>query len=122
MQENNNDNNNNGGNNANNEAKIVKNQINVEFPEDLVEGVYSNMAVISFSASEFVMDFLRIIPNSNKAKLKSRVILTPDHAKRLVRVLQDNLSKYESQFGMNGQPDAKFNPPFPINLSGSGEA
>ncbi|MBR2261847.1 MAG: DUF3467 domain-containing protein [Paludibacteraceae bacterium] len=102
--------------------KMPKNQINVELSEEVAEGVYSNMAIISHSSSEFVLDFLRIMPNSNKAKVKSRIILTPEHAKRLFKALEDNLQKFENQFGKVQRTESGFNPPFPINLTGSGEA
>jgi hypothetical protein len=92
------------------DQKKVKNQINIELPEEVAEGVYANLAMISHSQSEFVVDFIRMVPNVPKAKVKSRVILTPQHAKRLLRALSDNISKYENQFGPVGGPD---NPPFP---------
>lgn len=76
-----------------------QNQLNIDLPEDVAEGVYSNLAIISHSNSEFVLDFVRIIPNAPKAKVKSRVILTPEHAKRLLSALADNVQKFEKQFG-----------------------
>ena len=76
-----------------------KNQLNIELPEDVAEGTYSNLAVIAHSNSEFVIDFLRLVPNVPKAKVKSRIILTPQHAKRLLKALIDNVSKFEKQFG-----------------------
>lgn len=85
------------------ENKKQGNQINIEIPEDIVEGTYSNLAIIAHSQSEFVVDFVRLVPNSPKAKVKSRVILTPQHAKRLMKALGDNLKKYESQFGPVGE-------------------
>lgn len=97
------------------ESKKGPNQLNIELSEEVAEGVYSNLAIISHSPSEFVVDFIRIVPNVPKAKVKSRVILTPQHAKRLMRALQDNISKYESQFGMIEEPEQ---PPFPpMNFS-----
>lgn len=75
------------------------NQINIELPEDLAEGTYSNLAIIAHSHSEFVVDFVRLVPNVPKAKVKSRIILTPQHAKRLMTALQDNIQKYELQHG-----------------------
>jgi hypothetical protein len=71
----------------------------IELKEEVAEGVYSNLAVIAHSSSEFVMDFVRIMPGVAKAQVKSRVIMTPEHAKRLVIALQDNLRRYERQFG-----------------------
>lgn len=76
-----------------------KNQLNIELPEDVAEGTYSNLAVIAHSNSEFIIDFLRLVPNVPKAKVKSRIILTPQHAKRLLKALIDNVNKFEKQFG-----------------------
>ncbi len=75
------------------------NQINIELNEEVAQGTYSNLAVITHSASEFVVDFVRIMPGIPKAQVKSRIILTPEHAKRLLNALQDNVSKYESAHG-----------------------
>ena len=86
------------------EKKAPKqNQLNIELPEDIAEGVYSNLAIIAHSNSEFVIDFVRIVPNAPKAKVKSRVILTPQHAKRLLAALADNVKKFEKQFGPIGE-------------------
>ena len=76
-----------------------QNQLSIDLPEDIAEGVYSNLAIITHSSSEFVVDFVRIVPNAPKAKVKSRVILTPEHAKRLLAALADNVQKYERQHG-----------------------
>lgn len=99
-----------------------ENQINIELSEEVADGVYSNLAIISHSSSEFVVDFVRIMPNTPKAKVKSRVILTPEHAKRLLLALQDNVSKYEMKHGSIKKSDNEFNPPIPMNFGGSGEA
>ena len=74
-------------------------QLQIELKEDVAQGVYSNLAVIAHSSSEFVMDFVRIMPGVAKAQVKSRIVMTPEHTKRLVLALQDNLRKYETQFG-----------------------
>lgn len=76
-----------------------KNNLNIELSEEIAEGVYSNLAIIAHSNGEFILDFVRIVPNSPKAKVKSRVIITPQHAKRLLRALADNVQKFEKQFG-----------------------
>jgi hypothetical protein len=73
--------------------------INIEISEEVAEGVYSNLAIISHSNSEFVVDFIRMMPNVPKAKVKSRIVLTPQHAKRLLAALKDNVQKFEMQFG-----------------------
>ena len=80
-----------------------KPQLSIELPEDVAEGIYSNLAVISHSHSEFVIDFLRLMPNVPKAKVKSRVVITPQHAKRLLQALSDNVTKYEQQHGPIGE-------------------
>jgi hypothetical protein len=74
-------------------------QITIDLPEDIAEGTYANLAIIAHSQAEFVVDFVRTMPNVPKAKVKSRIILTPSHAKRLLQALNDNIKKYESQFG-----------------------
>ena len=79
--------------------KKDQNQVNIELTDEVGEGIYSNLAIISHSSSEFVIDFIRIMPNMPKAKVKSRIILTPEHAKRLQMALEDNIRKYEAHFG-----------------------
>ncbi|HRX29828.1 MAG TPA: DUF3467 domain-containing protein, partial [Saprospiraceae bacterium] len=91
-----------------------KNQLNIELPEEVAEGVFSNLAIIGHSQSEFVVDFLRIVPNVPKAKVKSRIIITPQHAKRLMKALADNINKYENQFGKIDEPNPM---PFPMNFT-----
>lgn len=81
------------------EEKKKENQINVELSEDVADGIYSNLAIITHSNSEFIVDFIKIMPGVNRARVKSRIILTPQHAKRLLRALQDNIQKFEAQFG-----------------------
>jgi len=76
-----------------------QNQINIELPEEMADGIYANLAIISHSHSEFVVDFIRMLPNVPKAKVKSRVIITPEHAKRFLSALADNVKKYEAQHG-----------------------
>ncbi|HLW07821.1 MAG TPA: DUF3467 domain-containing protein [Marinilabiliaceae bacterium] len=76
-----------------------KQQLKIELSEEVGQGIYSNLAIISHSPSEFVIDFVRIMPGVPKAQVKSRVVLTPEHAKRLLNALKDNVSRYENQFG-----------------------
>ena len=83
------------------------NELQIEMDEAVAEGVYSNMAVMSHSTSEFVIDFLRLMPGVEKAKVKSRVVMTPEHAKRLMFAIQDNIRKYEMQFGEIRIPDPR---------------
>ena len=76
-----------------------KKGLQIELTPEVAEGVYSNLAVIAHSSSEFVMDFVRIMPGVAKAQVKTRVIMTPEHAKRLAMALHDNIRKYERMFG-----------------------
>ncbi len=92
------------------------NQINIELKDDIAEGIYSNLAIISHSNTEFVVDFVRIVPNMPKAKVKSRIILTPFHAKKLMKALGDNIKKFEQQFGHIEGADGSSNLP-PMNFN-----
>src|SRR3954463_3905502 len=92
------------------------NQLNIELSEEVSEGIYSNLAIITHSNSEFVLDFIRVMPGVPKARVKSRIILTPEHAKRLLAAIQDNIEKYEFA---NGQIKTQDEPPgFPMNFGG----
>ena len=93
-------------------------QINIELSPEIAEGIYSNMAIISHSTSEFVIDFVRSMPGTPKANVKSRIILTPEHAKRLLFAMQDNVAKFESQFGKIQMPENKNLPPMPMGFGG----
>lgn len=98
-----------------------QNQISIELPDDVAQGTYSNLAIISHSTSEFVIDFVRIMPNTPKAKVQSRIILTPEHAKRLQMALDDNIRKFESFFGPIKKPENNA-PGFPPIVGFGGEA
>lgn len=95
-----------------------ENQLNIELSAEVAEGTYSNLAIISHSSSEFVIDFIRIMPGTPKANVKSRIILTPEHAKRLLFALQDNISKYEQQHGKIKTPENNMIPPLPMGFGG----
>ena len=102
-------------------ASTANNQINIELPEEIAEGVYSNLAMVAHSNSEFVIDFIRLMPGVPKAKVKSRVVITPEHAKRLLNALADNIKKFEENFGDIKKTEEM--PKFPINFGGTmGEA
>tara|TARA_B100001939_G_scaffold329529_1_gene325847 strand:+ start:573 stop:887 length:315 start_codon:yes stop_codon:yes gene_type:complete len=93
-----------------------KEGINIELTEEIAQGNYSNLAIINHSQSEFVVDFVQMMPGIKKAKVKSRIILTPQHAKRLMKALVDNINKFEDQNGVindvdNGQS-------LPLNFGG----
>ncbi|MCE5345905.1 MAG: DUF3467 domain-containing protein [Bacteroidales bacterium] len=92
-------------------------QISIELNEEIAQGTYSNLAVITHSASEFVIDFIRIMPGIPKAQVKSRIILTPEHAKRLVAALQDNITKYESVHGVIKNAEGS-GPAMPLTFGG----
>ncbi|MDR1371722.1 MAG: DUF3467 domain-containing protein [Dysgonamonadaceae bacterium] len=78
---------------------VQQNNMQIELNEEVAQGVYSNLAIIAHSSSEFVLDFVRMMPGVPKAKVQSRIIITPEHAKRLFLALMDNIKKYESQYG-----------------------
>jgi hypothetical protein len=91
--------------------KQQQNNIQIELTDEIAQGIYSNLAVIAHSSSEFVVDFVRLMPGIPKAKVQSRIILTPEHAKRLMLALADNIKKYESQNGEIKLLNTGFNPP-----------
>lgn len=75
-------------------------QINIELTEEIADGIYANLAIITHSSAEFVMDFINVMPGLPKAKVKSRVVMTPVHAKKLMRALIDNIKRFETQNGV----------------------
>jgi hypothetical protein len=103
------------------DLKKNPNQINIELSEEIAEGVYANLAMIAHSNSEFVIDFIRLMPGVPKAKVKSRIVITPEHAKRLLAALEENVRKYEDTFGAIKSTNEL--PKFPMNFGGTvGEA
>ena len=94
-------------------------QINIELDESMAQGNYSNLAIINHSQSEFVVDFVAIMPGVPKSKVKSRIILTPQHAKRFLKALHDNVSRFEQT---HGEIKDYQQPPIPINFGPTGEA
>lgn len=97
-----------------------ENQLQIELSDEIAQGTYSNLAIISHSSSEFVIDFVRIVPGMPKAKVKSRIILTPEHAKRLLFALKDNIDKFEKTNGavkIGNEPNGFFPP-----IGGMGQA
>ncbi|QMU30281.1 DUF3467 domain-containing protein [Adhaeribacter radiodurans] len=102
-------------------SKGEQNQINIELSEEIAEGEYANLAMIAHSSSEFVIDFIRLMPGIPKAKVKSRIVITPEHAKRLLAALADNIQRFESSFGTIKQTQEE--PSFPMNFGNNiGEA
>jgi hypothetical protein len=94
-----------------------KTQINIELGEEQADGIYSNLAMITHSHSEFVVDFIKMMPGVPKAKVKARIILTPQHAKRLLKALKENIAKYESVFGNIEVPEGHEGMP-PFHMGG----
>ncbi len=94
-------------------------QLNIELDEKIAEGTYSNLAIINHSISEFIVDFINIMPGVPKARVKSRIILTPQHAKRLAKALADNVRKFELS---NGEIKDYEQPPIPMNFGPTGQA
>lgn len=92
-------------------------QFNIELNEETAEGVYSNLVMISHSPEEFILDFIRVMPGVPKARVKSRIIITPQHSKRLLRALADNIEKYE---GAHGEIEERTPPGQPIQFGGMG--
>ena len=101
------------------DKKPKQGQINIELDADVAQGIYSNLAIINHSQSEFVVDFVTIMPGVPKSKVKSRIVLTPQHAKRFLKALSDNVQRFE-----NAQGEIKDyqQPPIPINFGPTGEA
>ncbi|MCX6230608.1 MAG: DUF3467 domain-containing protein [Bacteroidetes bacterium] len=93
-----------------------QNQLNIELSAEVAEGTYSNLAIITHSQSEFILDFIKMMPGVPKANVKARIILTPQHAKRLLRALQENIAKFEVANGKIKEPDPMEGLPF--NLGG----
>ena len=89
--------------------------LNVELSEEIAEGIYSNLAIINHSPSEFVLDFIKIMPGVPKARVKSRIVLTPQHAKRFLRAMGDNVARYEQQ---HGEIQDVEQPNIPLNFGG----
>ena len=94
-------------------------QINIELYEKIAEGIYSNLAIINHSASEFVMDFVTIMPGVPKAKVKSRIVLTPQHAKRFLNALAENIQRFEKAHGEIKDTEQ---PQVPLNFGTAGQA
>ena len=95
------------------------NQINIELDENIAQGIYSNLAIINHSQSEFVLDFVSVMPGVQKSKVKSRIVLTPHHAKRLLKAIADNVQRFES---MHGEIKDYQQSTMPINFGPTGEA
>ncbi len=100
-------------------AQTKQGQINIELDEKVAEGIYSNLAIINHSVSEFVIDFVSIMPGTPKSKVKSRIILTPQHAKRLLKAMAENVKRFETA---HGEIKDYEQPPIPLNFGPTGQA
>lgn len=105
----------------NENEKNQSGQLQIELPQDVAQGEYANFAIITHSSSDFIIDFARVLPGVPKAQVKTRVILAPEHAKRLLGALQENIVRYEREFGQIKIPnqEPRTIAPFP---TGKGEA
>lgn len=86
-------------------------QIDIDLSPEVARGSYSNLAIITHSSSEFVLDFVQMLPGKAKPEVMDRIIMTPEHIKRLLAALSDNIAKYENQFGKIELPQAPQIPP-----------
>ncbi|AXY77849.1 DUF3467 domain-containing protein [Paraflavitalea soli] len=96
-------------------ANQQQNQLNIEISEEIAEGVYANLAIITHSHAEFVIDFVNVMPGTPKSKVKSRIILTPQHAKRFMKALTENVNRFES---LNGKIQDLEEVQLPLNFGG----
>lgn len=95
------------------------NQLNIEMPAEVAGGVYANFTIVGHTPSEFLLDFVQIIPGLAQGKLRSRVIMTPQHAKRLLQTLEENIGRYENSFGKIPNLDGpQHGPSFPPGFPG----
>ena len=92
-------------------------QLQIELKEEVAQGTYANLAIITHSSSEFIMDFIRVMPGMPKAGVQSRIVLAPEHAKRLLRALEENVGKYERALGHIRMQDEQPIQPMP-NIKG----
>lgn len=103
---------------GNNDEANKKNQININLSEEVAQGIYSNLAVINHSSSEFILDYIRVMPGVPQANVKTRVIMTPEHAKRFLNALKDNIEKYEKVYGEIEVKKQGRGPDMPMNFGG----
>ncbi len=101
--------------------KNDNNGFQLDLPQDVAQGEYANFAIITHSSSDFIVDFARILPGVPKAQIRSRVILAPEHAKRLLHALNDNIMRYEQEFGSIQIPNQQPRTAVPFEF-GKGDA
>jgi hypothetical protein len=102
-------------NNNNNINNATGNQLNIEISEEIAEGEYANLAIITHSHAEFVIDFVNVMPGTPKSRVKSRIILTPQHAKRFMKALIENIDRFEE---VNGDIKDLEEVQIPMNFGG----
>ena len=102
-----------------NKNEIIDQPIDIELSEEVAEGTYSNLAIITHSQAEFIIDFVRILPGIPKGKVKSRIIMTPQHAKRLLKAIGENIHRFEVAHGEIKDVEQ---PPIPLNFGPAGQA
>ncbi len=99
-----------------------ENHLDIELSQEVAQGTYANLAIITHSSSEFVLDFVRMMPGLPKPEVKSRIVVTPEHAKRLLNTLQENIAKFEQAYGeINDNEQEKLHK-MPLNFGPLGEA
>ena len=103
-----------------NQPSDSENQLNIELPEDVAGGIYANLAIIAHSPSEFVLDFVNVMPGMPYGNVRSRIIMTPEHTKRLLSALRENIARYEQSFGeiKNPQSEGSEGNAFPFPFGG----
>ncbi|HLX66744.1 MAG TPA: DUF3467 domain-containing protein [Puia sp.] len=97
------------------DQQLPNNQLNIEISEEVAEGQYANLAIITHSHAEFVIDFVNVMPGTPKSKVRSRIILTPQHAKRFMKALVENVSRFEAA---NGKIQDLEEVQLPLNFGG----
>ncbi len=98
------------------------NQLDIELPQDVAQGTYANLAIITHSGTEFILDFVRMMPGLPKPEVKSRIIVTPEHAQRLLETLEENIAKYEQAYGKIKESKQETLGKMPLNFGPLGEA
>lgn len=97
------------------EQATNNNQLNIEISEEVAEGQYANLVIITHSHAEFIIDFVNVMPGTPKSKVKARLILTPQHAKRFMKALSDNVARFEAA---NGKIQDLEEVQLPLNFGG----
>ena len=101
------------------QQKEKQKKLNIQVDEDVAHGIYSNLAVINHSPTEFILDFVSVMPGMEKSKVQSRIVLSPHHAKRLLKALNDNIQRYEKSHGKIEEPEK---PNVPLTFGPTGQA